>query len=53
MYKDALFQLSRCGEIEVQTPKGRERRVSSQISADDEIRLKKQTQFYFMNPTKN
>jgi len=53
MYKDALFQLSRCGEIEVQTPKERERRVSSQISADDEIRLKKQTQFHVMKPTKN
>lgn len=53
MYKDALFELSQYGEIEVHTPKGRERRVSSQISTDDTIRLKKQTQFHFMKPKTN
>lgn len=53
MYKAALFQLSECGEIEVRTPKGRERRVSSQISTNDQICLKKQTQFHFINPVKS
>ena len=52
MYKEALFKLFKCGEIDVKTPKGAERRVSSQISANDKIRLKKQTQFHFMKPNK-
>lgn len=53
MFKEALFELTKYGEIEVCTPRGRERRVGSQISSDDKIRLKKQTQFHFMKPPKN
>ncbi|PCI41035.1 MAG: hypothetical protein COB46_05245 [Rhodospirillaceae bacterium] len=52
MYKEVLFKLSKYGELEIKTPKGSNRRVSLQISPNDNIRLKKQTQFYFMKPDK-
>lgn len=53
MYKTKLLDLSKYGELDIRTPKGSERRASTQISSNDVVSLKKQTQFHFMKKHKN
>ncbi len=48
MYKEALINLSTYEGFQIITPKGRTRKSSSQISADDKIQKSPQRNFHFM-----